>query len=80
MRRRCRRRARWLEPGLTSEVDNTPALSFTAGSDNLTSFAFSGIGGLVTDLNGTGGQDIFWQLVSTTQIRASSTRATPCLR
>ena len=30
-------------PSLTSEVDNTPALSFTAGSDNLTSFAFSGI-------------------------------------
>ena len=56
-------------PGLTSEVDNTPALSFTAGSDNLTSFAFSGIGGLVTDLNGTGGQDIFWQLVSPTQIK-----------
>ena len=56
-------------PSLTSEVDNTPALSFTAGSDNLTSFAFSGIGGLVTDLNGTGGQDIFWQLVSTTQIK-----------
>ena len=56
-------------PSLTSEVDNTPALSFTAGSDNLTSFAFSGIGGLVTDLNGTGGQDIFWQLVSRTQIK-----------
>ena len=56
-------------PSLTSEVDNTPALSFTAGSDNLTSFAFSGIGGLVTDLNGTGGQDIFWQLVSPTQIK-----------
>ena len=56
-------------PSLTSEVDNTPALSFTAGSDNLTSFAFSGIGGLVTDLNGTGGQDIFWQLVSPTQIQ-----------
>ena len=56
-------------PSLTSEVDNAPALSFTAGSDNLTSFAFSGIGGLVTDLNGTGGQDIFWQLVSPTQIK-----------
>ena len=56
-------------PSLTSEVDNTPALSFTAGSDNLMSFAFSGIGGLVTDLNGTGGQDIFWQLVSPTQIK-----------
>ena len=56
-------------PSLTSEVDNTPALSFTAGSDNLTSFAFTGIGGLVTDLNGTGGQDIFWQLVSRTQIQ-----------
>ena len=41
-------------------MDNAPALSFTAGSDNLTSFAFSGIGGLVTDLNGTGGPDIFW--------------------
>ena len=56
-------------PSLTSEVDNAPALSFTAGSDNLTSFAFSGIGSLVTDLNGTGGQDIFWQLVSPTQIK-----------
>ena len=56
-------------PSLTSEVDNAPALSFTAGSDNLTSFAFSGIGGLVTDLNGTGGQDIFWQLVSPIQIK-----------
>ena len=56
-------------PSLTSEVDNAPALSFTAGSDNLTSFAFSGIGGLVTDLNGTGGQDIFWQLVSPIQIQ-----------
>jgi T1SS-143 domain-containing protein len=54
---------------LTSETDSTPSLSFTAGSDNLTSFAFSGIGNLVTDLNGTGGQDIFWQLVSTTQIK-----------
>ena len=56
-------------PSLTSEVDNTPALSFTAGSDNLTSFAFTSIAGLVTDLNGTGGQDIFWQLVSPTQIQ-----------
>ena len=56
-------------PGLTSEVDNTPALSFTAGSDNLTSFAFTSTAGLVTDLNGTGGQDIFWQLVSGTQIK-----------
>ena len=56
-------------PSLTSEVDNTPALSFTAGSDNLVSFAFSGIGGLVIDLNGTGGPDIFWQLVSPTQIK-----------
>jgi len=54
---------------LTSETDSTPSLSFTAGSDNLTSFAFSGIGNLVTDLNGTGGQDIFWELVSTTQIK-----------
>jgi VCBS repeat-containing protein len=56
-------------PSLTSEVDNTPALSFTAGSDNLTSFAFTSTAGLVTDLNGTGGQDIFWQLVSPTQIK-----------
>ena len=56
-------------PALTTEIDSTPSLSFTAGSDNLTSFAFSGLGGLVTDLNGTGGQDIFWQLVSGTQIK-----------
>ncbi|MBR1251493.1 VCBS domain-containing protein, partial [Bradyrhizobium sp. AUGA SZCCT0169] len=56
-------------PGLTSEVDSTPSLSFTAGSDNLTSFAFTSTAGLVTDLNGTGGQDIFWNLVSTTQIK-----------
>jgi hypothetical protein len=50
-------------------VDNAPALSFTAGSDNLTSFAFTSTAGLVTDLNGTGGQDIFWQLISGTQIK-----------
>ena len=70
MKRRCRRPGRPARnQGLTTETDNTPALSFTAGSDNLTSFAFSGTGGLVTDLNGTGGQDIFWQLVSGTQIK-----------
>src|SRR4029077_26512 len=51
------------------EMDNTPALSFTAGSDNLTSFAFSGVWGLVAGLDGAGGQDIFWQLVSPTQIK-----------
>ncbi|MBR1200957.1 VCBS domain-containing protein, partial [Bradyrhizobium sp. AUGA SZCCT0158] len=56
-------------PGLTSEVDSTPSLSFTAGSDNLTSFAFISTSGLVTDLNGTGGQDIFWDLASATQIK-----------
>ncbi|MBR1148896.1 DUF5801 repeats-in-toxin domain-containing protein, partial [Bradyrhizobium sp. AUGA SZCCT0431] len=56
-------------PGLTSEMDSTPALSFTAGSDNLTSFAFTSTAGLVTDLNGTGGQDIFWDLASATQIK-----------
>jgi T1SS-143 domain-containing protein len=54
---------------LTSEVDNAPSLSFTAGSDNLTSFAFAGIGNLVTDLNGNGVQDIFWDLASATQIK-----------
>ena len=56
-------------PALTTEVDNAPSLSFTAASDNLTSFAFSGVGGLVTDLDGTGGQDIFWVQVSGTQIK-----------
>jgi VCBS repeat-containing protein len=56
-------------PSLTSEVDNTPALSFTAGSDNLTSFAFSGTSNLVTDLNHDGTQDIFWQSVSGTEIK-----------
>ncbi|MER9502735.1 VCBS domain-containing protein, partial [Mesorhizobium sp. M0587] len=56
-------------PTLTTETDNTPALSFTAGSDALTSFAFSGTAGLVTDLDGNGSQDIFWQSVSGTQIK-----------
>ncbi|MET3843466.1 VCBS repeat-containing protein [Bradyrhizobium sp. OAE829] len=56
-------------PSLITEVDNSPSLSFTAGSDNLTSFAFStNLSGLVTDLNG-GGQDIWWQYSSATQIK-----------
>jgi hypothetical protein len=58
-----------LNPTLTTETDSTPALSFTAGSDALTSFAFSGTAGLVTDLDGNGSQDIFWQSVSGTQIK-----------
>ncbi|RUZ76362.1 type I secretion C-terminal target domain-containing protein, partial [Mesorhizobium sp. M7A.F.Ca.US.006.01.1.1] len=56
-------------PTLTTETDSTPALSFTAGSDALTSFAFSGTAGLVTDLDGNGSQDIFWQSVSGAQIK-----------
>lgn len=55
-------------PGLTTEVDNAPTLSFTAGSDNITTFAFDGTAGLVTDLNGDATQDIFWQQLSATQI------------
>ena len=57
-------------PALTTEVDNSPSLSFTAGADNLVSFGFSSdLSGLVTDLNGTGGQDIWWQWVSATQVK-----------
>jgi hypothetical protein len=57
-------------PLLTTEVDNTPSLSFTAGSDNLVSFGFSTtLTGLVTDLNNDGSQDIWWQRVSATQLK-----------
>ena len=57
-------------PSSTAETDNTPSLSFTAGSDNLTSFAFSNtLSDLVTDLNGDGAQDIFWDRFSDTQIK-----------
>ena len=56
-------------PALTTEVANTPALSFTAAGYNLVSFAFSSnISGLVTDLNGDNSQDIFWVRDSGTQI------------
>ena len=57
-------------PSLTTETDSAPSLTFTAGSDNLTSFAFSNsLAGLVTDLNGVDGQDIWWYRVSDTQIK-----------
>ena len=56
-------------PSLTTEVDNSPTLSFTAAGFNLVSFAFSNdISGLVTDLNGDASQDIFWVRDSGTQI------------
>ena len=56
-------------PSLTTEIDNTPSLSFTAAGFNLVSFAFSSdISGLVTDLNIDGAQDIFWVRDSGTQI------------
>lgn len=48
------------DPDLTTEVDSTPRLTFTAGSDALVAFAFDGIANLVSDLDGIGGQDIFW--------------------
>ncbi len=45
---------------LTTETDNTPSLSFTAGSDALTSFQFStNLGSLVSNLDGAG-TDIVW--------------------
>ena len=57
-------------PSLTTETDSAPGLTFTAGSDNLTSFAFSNsLAGLVTDLNGVDGQDIWWSRISDTQIK-----------
>jgi VCBS repeat-containing protein len=47
-------------PSLTTETDNTPSLSFTAGSDALTSFQFStDLGSLVSNLDGAG-TDIVW--------------------
>ena len=56
-------------PSLTTEVDNSPTLSFTAAGFNLVSFAFSNdISGLITDLNGDASQDIFWVRDSGTQI------------
>jgi VCBS repeat-containing protein len=57
-------------PSSNAETDNTPALSFTAGSDDLTSFAFSNtLAGLVTDLNGDGTQDIYWDRAPDTQLK-----------
>jgi hypothetical protein len=57
-------------PALTTEVDNTPTLSFTAGTNALTSFKFStDLTGLVTDLNGDTVTDIYWDRVSDTQIK-----------
>ncbi|WP_046863564.1 DUF5801 repeats-in-toxin domain-containing protein [Microvirga massiliensis] len=56
------------DPDSTAEVDDAPGLSFTAGSDDLVSFRFAGLTGLVTDLNGDGNQDIWWVRVSDTQI------------
>ena len=56
-------------PSLTTEIDNTPSLSFTASGFNLVSFAFSSnLSGLQKDLNGDGTQDIFWVWDSGTQI------------
>jgi hypothetical protein len=47
-------------PSLTTETDNAPALSFTAGSDALTSFQFStNLSSLVSNLDGAG-TDIVW--------------------
>ncbi len=47
-------------PGSTAETDNAPALSFTAGSDALTTFRFStDLSHLVANLDGAG-TDLFW--------------------
>lgn len=47
-------------PSLTTETDSTPSLSFTAGSDALTSFQFStNLSSLVSNLDGAG-TDIVW--------------------
>ncbi|WP_037505026.1 hypothetical protein, partial [Sphingobium bisphenolivorans] len=55
-------------PGLTTESDSLPALSFTAGSDALSSFAFStDLSHLVSNLDGAG-TDIVWVRDSATQI------------
>ncbi|MBY8826377.1 beta strand repeat-containing protein, partial [Sphingomonas colocasiae] len=46
--------------GSTAEIDNAPALSFTAGSDALTTFRFStDLSNLVANLDGAG-TDLFW--------------------
>ena len=56
-------------PSSTAEIDSS-ALSFTAGSDSLTSFGFSSdLTGLVKDLNLDGTDDIFWLRLSDTQIK-----------
>ncbi|MCM3417820.1 DUF5801 repeats-in-toxin domain-containing protein [Sphingopyxis alaskensis] len=47
-------------PASDAETDSG-TLSFTAGSDTLGDFAFTGVGGLVTTLDGVG-VDIFWIL------------------
>ncbi len=47
-------------PASDDETDSG-TLSFTAGSDTLGNFAFTGVGGLVTTLDGVG-IDIFWSL------------------
>jgi len=57
------------DPELTTEAGSA-SLSFTAGSDNLTGFAFStDLGNLTSDLNGDGNTDIFWVRETGTQVK-----------
>ncbi|WP_338424246.1 beta strand repeat-containing protein [Sphingopyxis kveilinensis] len=48
------------DPASGDEIDSG-SLSFTAGSDTLSGFAFTGVSGLVTSLDGAG-PDIFWSM------------------
>ncbi|MCG6929455.1 MAG: VCBS domain-containing protein, partial [Desulfofustis sp.] len=57
------------EAAITTSV-NAPALSFTAGSDDLVSFAFSDdLTGLLVDINGQTPDDISWTRVDGTTIQ-----------
>ena len=58
-----------VDEALITDSDSVPALSFTAGSADLVSFAFSDdIAGLAVDVNGDSVNDLFWYRADDTTI------------
>ncbi len=53
------------------DSDNAPAISFTAGSDALTSFVFGNETLMTLNTNGIAGNDVSWNRVSDTEIRGT---------
>jgi T1SS-143 domain-containing protein len=55
----------------TSVELGSGTVTFQAGSDNITSVAFTSVAGITADVNGVAGADIVWTLVGPTQIRGT---------